>query len=201
MSEKAGHDAEGHAFHAHEDRKRQKRIKMYKYIGIFIVFQIVVITIFALTVMKVKTPKIRLGNNIQVTALAANPATPSFDMTFAAQIRVRNTNWGPYKFDEGLATFLYQGIPVGQIMIPDGKAGIRSTKKIAVVVNVNSAALTGNTVLGSELSNGMLMLTSTARLSGKVELMGIMKKRRAAEMQCSMVFSLAAHTIQNLECA
>lgn len=199
MSEKAGHDAEAHAFHSDEERKRQKRIKMYKYIGIFIVFQIVVITIFGLTVMKVKTPNIRLGN-INVQSLAANPATPSFDMTFTAQIRVRNTNWGPYKFDGGFATFLYQGIPVGQIMIPDGKAGIRSTKKIDAVVNVNSATLTGNTALGSELSNGMLMLTSTARLSGKVELMLIMKKRRFAEMQCSMLFSLAAHTIQNLEC-
>ncbi|KAM5572321.1 hypothetical protein ABKV19_012404 [Rosa sericea] len=199
MSEKAGHDEETHPFHADEERKRQKRIKMYKYIGIFIVFQIVVMTVFGLTVMKVKTPKIRL-DNIYVQSLTANAATPSFDMNFAAQIRVRNTNWGPYKFEAGVVTFMYAGLPVGQVYIPDGKAGMRSTKKIDVMVSVSSASLPGNTMLGTELNNGLLMLTSTARVTGKVELMLIMKKRKSADMMCSMVFNVATKTVQNLEC-
>ncbi|XP_050379128.1 uncharacterized protein LOC126796361 [Argentina anserina] len=198
MSEKA-HDVGTHPFHADEERKRQKRIKMYKYIGIFIVFQIVVMTVFALTVMKVKTPKIRLGN-IYVQSLTANAAAPSFDVSFTTQVRVRNTNWGPYKFEAGVITFMYAGLPVGTAYISEGKARIRSTKKMDVMVRVNSASLPPNTMLGTELGSGVLMLSSTARVNGKVELMGIMKKRKAADMECSMVFSVATNTLLNLEC-
>ncbi|XP_009334503.2 uncharacterized protein LOC103927319 [Pyrus x bretschneideri] len=195
----SGDDHEASATTQSEELKRQKRIKMYKYIGIFIVFQIVVMSVFGMTVMKVKSPKIRLGN-IYVQSLNSVPAAPSFDMSFVTQIRVRNLNWGTYKFNAGTATFMYQGVPVGQVVIPNSKVGMRSTKKIDVVVSVNSAALPSNSALGSELSNGLLMLSSQAKLSGKVTLMMIMKKNKSAEMGCSMVFNLAAKSVQNLDC-
>ncbi|CAN6585983.1 unnamed protein product [Malus baccata var. baccata] len=195
----SGGDHEASATTQSEELKRQKRIKMYKYIGIFIVFQIVVMSVFGMTVMKVKSPKIRLGN-IYVLSLNSVPAAPSFDMSFVTQIRVRNLNWGTFKFDAGMATFMYQGVPVGQVAIPNSKVRMRSTKKIDVVVSVNSAALPSNSALGSELSNGLLMLSSQAKLSGKVTLMMIMKKNKSAEMSCSMVFNLAAKSVQNLDC-
>lgn len=49
------------AFQSEEELKRQKRRKLFMYIGIFIVFQIIVITVFGLTVMKVKTPALSSG--------------------------------------------------------------------------------------------------------------------------------------------
>ncbi|KAB2632829.1 hypothetical protein D8674_029076 [Pyrus ussuriensis x Pyrus communis] len=196
---RSGGDHEASATTQSEELKRQKRIKMYKYIGIFIVFQIVVISVLGLTVMKVKSPKIRLGN-IYVLSLNSVPAAPSFEMSFETQIRVRNLNWGTYKFNDGMATFMYEGVPVGQVAIPSSKVGMRSTKKIDVLVSVNSAALPSNSALGNELSSGLLVLTSQAKLSGKVTLLMIMKKSKSAEMSCSMVFNLAAKSVQNLDC-
>ncbi|KAL6201616.1 hypothetical protein ACLB2K_025329 [Fragaria x ananassa] len=69
---------------------------------------------------------------INIQSLNYVPATPSFDATFTTQVRIKNTNWGPYKFNAGTATFLYQGATIGQVVIPKSKAGMRSTKKINV---------------------------------------------------------------------
>ncbi|CAL8102411.1 unnamed protein product [Prunus armeniaca] len=54
--------------------------------------------------------------------------------------------------------------------------------------------------LGNEVNSGLLLLTSTIDLKGKVELMLIMKTTKTAELSCSMVFNLAARSLQNLDC-
>ncbi|CAN6713118.1 unnamed protein product [Malus baccata var. baccata] len=171
-----------------DELKRKKRIKLAIYIGIFIV----------LTVMKVKTPKVRLGN-INVQELNSIPASPSFDTKFTTQIRVKNTNFGPYKFDAAIVTFLYQGATVGQVSVPKSKAGMLSTKKIDVEVNLSSSALSSSN-LGSELSSGVLTLNSTAKLAGKVELMFIMKKKKTSTMDCTIAFDLSSKTLKSLQC-
>ncbi|XP_008363639.1 late embryogenesis abundant protein At1g64065-like [Malus domestica] len=181
-----------------DELKRQKRIKLTIYIGIFIVFQIIIITSMSLTVMKVKTPKVRLGN-ISVQDLNSVQATPSFDTKFKTQIRVKNTNFGPYKFDASIVTFLYQGVIVGQVAIPMSKAGMLSTKKIEVEVSLSSRALSSSN-LGRELSSGVLTLNSAANLTGKVELMFIMKKKKSSTMDCTIAFDLSSKKLKSLQC-
>ncbi|KAL6181887.1 hypothetical protein ACLB2K_048535 [Fragaria x ananassa] len=192
-------DEESATLQTDAELKRQKRIKLFTYIGIFVVFQIIVMTVFGLTVMKVKTPKVRLGE-ISITNLNAAASTPSFDTTFNTQIRVKNTNWGPYKFDAGTITFMYQGVPVGTVSVPKSKAGMRSNKKINVEVSLNSDALTGSSTLASELSSGVVTLTSQAKFTGKVELMLIMKKKKSATMGCTMAIDLSTKTVSSLQC-
>ncbi|KAM5572338.1 hypothetical protein ABKV19_012419 [Rosa sericea] len=191
--------SDGESLVSEDELKRKKRIKLFTYIGIFIVFQIIVMTVFGLTVMKVKTPKARLGE-INIQSLNSVPATPSFDAAFTTQIRIKNTNWGPYKFDAGTATFQYQGVTIGQVVIPKSKAGMRSTKKISVEVGVNTNVLPSSSTLGSELNSGVLTLTSQVQLKGKVELMLIMKKNKYAAMDCTIAFDLSSKTVKTLEC-
>ncbi|KAB2632816.1 hypothetical protein D8674_029063 [Pyrus ussuriensis x Pyrus communis] len=181
-----------------DEMKRKKRIKLAIYVAIFIVFQIIVITVISLTVMKVKTPKVRLGN-INVQELNFVAATPSFDTKFTTQIKVKNTNWGPYKFDASTVTFMYQGTAVGQVVIPKSKAGMLSTKKMNVEVSLSLSALSGSN-LGTELSGGVLTLNSTAMVTGKVELMLIMKKKKSSTMDCTVAFDLSSKTLKTLEC-
>ncbi|CAB4266441.1 unnamed protein product [Prunus armeniaca] len=94
-------------------------------------------------------------------------------MSFVTQIRVRNPNWGPLKFRDCIIVFTYQ---------------------------VNSNVLPSKSALGNEVNSGLLLLTSTIDLKGKVELMLIMKTTKTAELSCSMVFNLAARSLQNLDC-
>jgi hypothetical protein len=123
-----------------------------------------------------------------------------FDTSFTTQIRVKNTNWGPYKYDAGIATFMYQGVAVGQVDIPKGKAGMRSTKKINLEVSLSTNGLLSSSNLENELSSGVLTLSSQAKLTGKVELMLIMKKKKSANMDCTMKFDLSTKRVQSLEC-
>ncbi|KAG2677149.1 hypothetical protein I3843_12G087800 [Carya illinoinensis] len=185
-----------------DELRRKKRIKLAIYIAIFVVFQAIVIAVFAVTVMKVKTPKVRLGSDVmfQNVSTSTQPSA-SFDISFTTQVRVKNTNFGPYKYDSATATFVYDGVTVGEVSIPKGKAGMLSTKKVSVTVNVNSNTLQSTSNLGSELSGGFLTLTSHAKLSGKVELMFVMKKKKSAEMNCTMKINVSPnHELRELIC-
>ena len=97
-----------------EELKRKKRIKLTIYIAAFAVFQTIVILVFALIVTRVKTPKVRLGNNVKFhNVTTGNSTSPSFDINFATQLRVKNTNFGPYKYDSTIATFMYKDVSMG----------------------------------------------------------------------------------------
>ncbi|XVE64765.1 hypothetical protein DITRI_Ditri07aG0128100 [Diplodiscus trichospermus] len=184
--------------------KRKKRIKYAVYIAAFAVFQTAVILGFALTVMRVKNPKVRIGKitieTMETNNTSAAAAAASFDLKFTAQVTVKNTNFGHYKFDNSTLRFLYDGVTVGVAVIPKARAKARSTKRLDVTVEVNSRALTSTTALGSELSSNVLTLKSQAKLKGKVELMKVMKKSKSPEMNCTLTFNVSSKKLQDLKC-
>ncbi|PON97751.1 Late embryogenesis abundant protein [Trema orientale] len=209
MAEKTHETTSGHSkrdeesgSRSSEELKRQKRKKIFIYIAIFAVFQVIVIAVFALVVMRVKSPKLRLSDIELRTLNTATSPAPTFDVVFGAEVRIKNPNFGPYKFETGVVSFTYEGIVVGQVLIPKGKVGMKSTKEVDVTVGLSSQnlAAVGNNNLGSELSAGILTLSSSTAIRGKVELLGIMKKNKAAEMNCFLAFDLASRMVRTLYC-
>ncbi|XP_022733116.1 late embryogenesis abundant protein At1g64065-like [Durio zibethinus] len=184
-----------------KELKRKKRIKYAVYIAAFAVFQTAVILVFALTVMRVKNPKVRIGR-VTIETMESNNtgAAASFDLKFIAQVTVKNTNFGHYKFDNSTMTFLYDGVRVGEAIIPKARARARSTKKLDVTVEVNSRALTTTAGLDSEMSSNVLTLNSQAKLRGQVELMKVMKKKKSPEMNCTLTFNVSTRNLQELNC-
>ncbi|XP_034215507.1 uncharacterized protein LOC117627499 [Prunus dulcis] len=182
-----------------DELKRKKKIKLAIYITIFVVFQIIVITTMSLTVMKVKTPRFRLGS-INVESFVSDSAAPSFDTKFTTQIKIKNSaNWGSYKFNAANITFQHQGATLAVIDIAKGKAGWLSTIKRTAEVSLKSSAINGSN-FGSELSSGVLTLNSVGRLNGKVAIMFIMKKKKAANMNCTIALDVAAKSVKSLHC-
>ncbi|KAE9464792.1 hypothetical protein C3L33_03282, partial [Rhododendron williamsianum] len=116
-----------------EELRRQKRKKYLIYFAAFVIFQTLIIVLFSLTVMKVKTPKFR----VRSTYLFNTLDVPQTNNSFNAQFGVKNTNFGPYKYDSTTVSFLYNGIQVGSAFIPKSKANFLSTKKINVPVDLN----------------------------------------------------------------
>ncbi|XP_058206045.1 uncharacterized protein LOC131319687 isoform X2 [Rhododendron vialii] len=173
-----------------EELRRQKRKKYLIYFAAFVVFQTLIIVLFSLTVMKVKTPKFRVRSSSSINTVDVQQT--SFTLNMNAQFGIKNTNFGPYKYDSTTVSFLYNGIQVGSAVIPKSKANFLSTKKINVPVDLTSANLSGNTEI--------LTLTSTARLSGKVELMLIFKKKKAVNMNCTMNANTSTQMLENVKC-
>ncbi|KAI4302941.1 hypothetical protein MLD38_038629 [Melastoma candidum] len=183
-----------------EEEKRKKRIKWAIYITAFSVFQVMVILVFALVIMKVRTPKFRIGDIRIQTFDTGNSASPAFNMTFIAPIRIKNANFGPYKYDASSVEFTYGGVPVGQAAIPKSKANFRSTKKLDVTVSLSSASLQSTSGLASELSTGTLTLGSQGQLDGKVEMMLIFKKKKSTQMNCTVTFNVTTKSVQDTKC-
>ncbi|KAK3429371.1 hypothetical protein EUGRSUZ_E00800 [Eucalyptus grandis] len=182
-----------------EEAKRKKRMKWTIGIIAFVIFQVVQALFFVLVIMKFKSPKFRISN-FDISNSNFNQSSPSFNMNFVAPIRVKNTNWGPFKYDASSVDFTYGGFKVGQATILKGKANFKSTKKIDVNVTLSSTNLTGNSNLRSDLSTGLMNLTSQGELSGKVTVMFMFKKRKISQMNCTMAINTLTSVVQALSC-
>ncbi|KAI6707161.1 hypothetical protein NL676_010123 [Syzygium grande] len=185
-----------------EEAKRKKRMKWTIGIIAFVIFQVVQGLFFVLVIMKFKSPKFRVGDFAIQTLNVGTQASPSFDMSFVAPIRVKNANWGPFKYDASTVSFTYGGFQVGQAIIPKNKANFKSTKKIDVDVTLSSANLPSNinANLGSELSSGVITLKSQGVLKGKITVMFMFKKTKISQMNCTMAIDTSTKAVQSLSC-
>lgn len=180
-----------------EELRRKKKKKYITYGIAFVVFQTIVILIFSLTVMRVKGPKFRIRSySITDLSTSDNTTAPSFSMRFDGQFRIKNTNFGRFKYGHGNVTFAYRGTPVRVVSITKGRARARSTKEIDVIIDMKSTS----SELSKDIESGIIPLTSFSRLNGKVELMMVMKKKKSAQMNCTMEVVIATSSIQNLRC-
>ncbi|KAL3738230.1 hypothetical protein ACJRO7_019711 [Eucalyptus globulus] len=192
------------SLHAMEDEeaKRKKRMKWTIGIIAFVIFQVVQALFFVLVIMKFKSPKFRIGDLAVQTLTVGTQASPSFNMSFVAPIRVKNTNWGPFKYDASTVYFTYGGVQVGEAIIPKSKANFKSTKKIDVSVTLSSSNLPSNinSNLGSELSSEIITLTSQGELKGKITVMFMFKKKKISQMNCTMEINTTSKAVQSLLC-
>ncbi|XP_008349106.1 late embryogenesis abundant protein At1g64065-like [Malus sylvestris] len=177
-----------------------KNKKCLAYVAIFIVFQIIVITAFALTVMKVKGPKVRFSTIVTENFSSPAANSPSLSLNLVTKFAVKNTNFGHFKYQNSTVTIYYGGQAIGTADIPQGKAKARSTRRTDVIISINTDKLSGSTNLGNDINSGVVPLTSEATLKGKVELMKIIKKNKSGKMSCSMSVNLKNRDIQDLKC-
>ncbi|KAK9293296.1 hypothetical protein L1049_021288 [Liquidambar formosana] len=180
-----------------KELRRKRNMKRLAYFAAFAVFQTIVILVFSLTVMRIKSPKFRVQSARIENLTTINGA---LSMTFYAQVGVKNTNFGHFKYENSTIAFAYRGIPVGEATVVKARAKARSTKKIDVIADLASSILSSNSEFASDISVGILPLTSQSRLNGKVHLMKIMKKKKSTQMNCTMEVNIVAQTIQNLKC-
>ncbi|KAK8623548.1 hypothetical protein V6N13_118431 [Hibiscus sabdariffa] len=183
-----------------KELKRKKRVKLLVYAIAFAIFQTIVILVFSLTVMRIKNPKFRVPSITveNVRAAATNP--PSFNIKLNAQVAVKNTNFGHFKFENTTISFDYRGVGVGDAIVGKGRSKARSTKKMNVAVELNSNNIPNNSSLQSEIESGYLALTCHSKLNGKLQLMKFIKKKISAEMRCAMVVNLVTRTVQDIKC-
>ncbi|XP_073299973.1 late embryogenesis abundant protein At1g64065-like [Primulina huaijiensis] len=173
-------------YRSEQAMKKKKRMKCLAYIAIFAVLQAIIIVVFSVVFLRVKMPKVRLE---QVTI--ANTGNDNI-VSFSAGVTVKNTNYGRYKFDSSLATITSQnGVVLGWLAIPKSGAGARSTKRILVAGDLTPPAAD---------SNGNLAVSIGANVRGKVELLRIMKRKKSADMYCTVIINLPTNSVKDLVC-
>ncbi|XP_015878292.3 late embryogenesis abundant protein At1g64065 [Ziziphus jujuba] len=183
--------------------KTRKRMKRLAYVSVFMVVLIVIILIISLTLLRADSPKFRI-NSITIQDLIINNSdseSPSVNMRLGAEIAVKNTNFWEFKFEDrssNIISFVYEDNLVGNItLVGKGKAKARSTKKMNVTGNVSAIA---NSELEGDIESGSLSMKSEGKLRGKVHLLGFIKMKRTAQMNCTMTIHLEDKVVQDLEC-
>ncbi|XP_068329898.1 late embryogenesis abundant protein At1g64065-like [Pyrus communis] len=182
------------------EMKRNKRMRCLLYVVVFAVLQVVVITVFALTVMKIKSPKFRVRSASLSQYEVDSVTNPSFNLEMDVHFGVKNTNFGHFKYEDGIVEFDYRGTKIGQTNVYEERAKARSTRKVEASLDLSSNGLNATSQLASDISLGIIPLTSTSRLEGKIHLMKVIKKKRSAYMNCTMDIVLATRSIQNIVC-
>ncbi|KAK4422561.1 Late embryogenesis abundant protein [Sesamum alatum] len=170
--------------------------KCLAYVAAFVVFQTAIILVFALTVMKVKSPKVRFNAMAVESFSSNNNNSTSINMRLLAQVTIKNTNFGHFKYQNSTLSILYNGIQVGEAIIPRGRASARKTKKFNISVDVSSEGLSGN-----DMNSGVLRLSSRGKVSGKVHLMKVIKRNKSGEMKCDWNINLATRQVEDLKCS
>lgn len=196
---------------------KRSRNKFLAYIAAFIVLHTALILVFSLTVMRIKSPKVRFGSiaveNISTSSSNSSSSSSSglssFNMRLQGLFTVKNTNFGHFKYQNSTVSVFYGGVPVGDAVIPKGRARARRTKKFGMVLDISSdrliSAAAGNNNSNTKLLNeigslGVLTLTSSSKLNGKIQLMKVIKKKKSGEMDCSWVINITTREVQNLQC-
>ncbi|KAE8077790.1 hypothetical protein FH972_016319 [Carpinus fangiana] len=185
-----------------QDARRKRNKKFLAFIVVGLIAQTVSTVLFVLLVMRFRNPKVRLGSvTVETLNLNSSSSSPSFTMKLTAQVTVKNTNFGNFKFGNSTATISYGGTEIGEGAIVKAHARFRSTKKVNVTVAASSSKLSTNySHLRSDIEAGILQLSSHAKLSGKIHMFFILKKKKIAEMNCTMELNTKTKAIQNLAC-
>ncbi|KAM6555723.1 hypothetical protein CsatB_002742 [Cannabis sativa] len=198
-----------HAAAAEDGLRRKKRRRRIQSAAAFVVLLIVVVLIYALVVIRFKTPKFRIREAMITSSQISNftnnnnsSSNLSMNLILEAEFTIKNRNFGRFKYESGSVLYAYKGFVLGQAFIDDGRVRPRSTKKVRAVAVLNSAGLgsQAESELGRDIGAGVLSLTSYSELEGRIRVVRVIKRKKWPKLNCTMDFVIATRMIQNLNC-
>ncbi|XP_050378077.1 late embryogenesis abundant protein At1g64065-like [Argentina anserina] len=181
--------------------RRERTNKCFVYVFTGIVLFSIAILVFALLVLRVKSPEIRL-RSVVVKSLKYTSSPPTFNTSLSAHMSVKNPNFGDYEFVPTTVSFLYGGSKVGSTKVAKGQAKLKKTESLSFgPVDLRSNRLPeGANTLAGDINSGMLKLAVAGKVSGKVTLWKIINRRKTGKMDCTMTLVLKSKTIKDLRC-
>ncbi|KAG9145150.1 hypothetical protein Leryth_008941 [Lithospermum erythrorhizon] len=184
----------------YEKNKKRKYLACIRCISILL---IAIILVFVLVFMRLTSPEIELSNisidNISSNTMAAK--SPNLSMRILTKVSIQNPNFGRFKYEDTKLDVLYHGMVIGDVIIPKGRVTAKKTKHIDLVVEINADRLSGRySGLSKDINSGVVKLSGHVKLSGKVYLIMIFKRKKSGEMNCSWEVNLSRKSIQNLSC-
>ncbi|KAF4354812.1 hypothetical protein F8388_018016 [Cannabis sativa] len=189
-------DEENPAFKA---IRKERSNKCFIYVFATIVFLGLILLIFSLIVLRPKSPDVKIRSVTVKTLHYITSPFPSVNATLVAEISIENPNFGPYSFDGSSARILYGGQKIGERRFGKGRTETRGRTRVRLTMDIRSSRLPeGANNLNSDLNNGVLKISSYAKITGKVELIKIINNRKTSEMKCDMNLVLKTKRIKDL---
>ncbi|CAN6337020.1 unnamed protein product [Urochloa humidicola] len=164
----------------------------------------VIILVLALTVFKVKDPRLTM-NNVWLTAISSGPgsggiASPvATNATLIADVSIKNPNAAAFKFAPTATDVYYGGQTVSVAYTPAGSARAHRTLRMNVTVDLLADRLS-RVMNGTGLVFGQEYdLETYTEIKGRVNVLGIIKKHVEIKLNCSVLIEVggAAAALQN----
>lgn len=163
----------------------------------------VTILVLALTVFKVKKPRLSI-NNVWLTAISAGPGTGlttpvAANATLTADVSVKNPNAAAFRFSASETDVSYKGQTLSVAYAPAGSVGADRTARMNVTIDLLGDRL-ASAVNGTGLLFGQEYEIDTfTAINGTVKVLGIVKKDVEIRMNCSIVIEVggAAAALQS----
>ncbi|KAG2617987.1 uncharacterized protein LOC120664856 [Panicum virgatum] len=162
----------------------------------------IVILVLALTVFKVKDPRMTM-NNVWLTAISTGPgtgiaSTVATNATITADVSIKNPNAVAFRFSRSETDVYYKGQTISVAYVPAGSVGADRTMRMNVTVDLladrlMSAMNTTGLIFGQQYD-----IDTHTEMTGRVKILGIIKKHIGIKLNCTIVIEVggAAAAIQ-----
>jgi hypothetical protein len=154
----------------------------------------VVILALALTVFKVKDPRLTM-NAVWLTAISTGPgagvASPvATNATITADVSIKNPNAAAFRFSRSETDVYYKGQTVSVAYAPAGSVGADRTLRMNVTVDLLADRL-ARAMNGTGLIFGQeYELDTYTAINGRVSVLGIIKKNIGIKLNCTAVIEV-----------
>ncbi|OEL38738.1 hypothetical protein BAE44_0000242 [Dichanthelium oligosanthes] len=162
----------------------------------------VTLLVLFLTVLRVRDPTTRLVSS-RVIGFALGPGPGlQFNLTMLLTVDVHNPNPASFTYASGSADLWYRGVLVGVAAVDPGRIPSRGDGTMELVMTVLSGSF-GDELnqLVKDMEAGAVPLDASARVPGKVGLLGgVLKIRAVAYSDCHVIFAFPEMKVRSQVC-
>lgn len=189
-------DDEETTTHRRVDKTNVRRRKVVKIFAI--VVALLLLTLAIILIFKVKDPVIKL-NGVMVNQL--NLSSPLSNMSLTARVSVKNPNFATFKYRNTSTTIYYRGtVVIGEARGPGGRARARRTTTMNITVDLMIARILGDPNLQSDVSSGLIPISSYTRVGGRVKVLAFITRHANVELNCSVLVNITSQAIHEQQC-
>lgn len=185
-------------------RRRRNRMKCLICVTATSLILVTVVLTLIFTVFRVKDPIIKL-NGVTVNGLDSTIGTQiqllGTNISMVVDVSVKNPNAASFRYSNTTTDIYYKGTVVGEAHGPPGKARAHRTVRMNMTVDIMTDRLLSDPGLARDVMlSGLVNVWSYTRVSGKVKILGIVKKNVTVKMNCTMAVNVTRQAIQDVEC-
>nr|KYP58656.1 hypothetical protein KK1_014073 [Cajanus cajan] len=183
-----------------QERKKNNRIRnfilCFGCVTALIIILVVIVLVLGFTVYNVEEPKVRL-NAVTLLNNRTSASGAINNVTFLADMTVKNTNAFTFRFGNSTTTFYYDGTMIGEGKSPSGKAKPKRTIKINSTLEIMANKLSEIPSFERDLADQALNISSYTRIDGKVKILNIFPREVVVEMNCTVVYNVTTGLVSH----
>lgn len=171
--------------------------------SVVVIVLILLVVMLALTVFKPRKPITRV-DSISIkdlhTSLHLFEMKLNVNLTLNVDVSVENRNKYGFKYYDGSSELNYRGELIGEAPIPNGELPPDETNRMNLTLTLMADRLLTNSHFISDVATGALPLNTLVRISGEVNIFGLIKLHAGATSSCDFSVGLANNTIMGNHC-